>query len=75
MLNILWIISCGQHVSLIYPVENISCGERRPQVFSTGYQDNYILWVYPVERLSFTDALRMFNKFSHRRKELGLMYE
>ena len=56
---ILWIplfISCGEHMCLIYPVENISCGERRPQDISTGYTTNYILWVYPVECLSFTDA-------------------
>ena len=41
-------ISCGEHASLIYPLENISCGERRPQDISTGYTTHYILWVYPV---------------------------
>ena len=58
---ILWttlFISCGEHVSCLYPVENISCGERHPQVFSTGHVSNLILWVYPVESLSFTDVLR-----------------
>jgi hypothetical protein len=56
---ILWttlFTSCGEHVSCLCPVENISCGERHPQVFSTGHVSNLILWVYPVESLSFTDV-------------------
>ena len=46
-------ISCGEHGGLGYPVEHISCGERRPQDKPTGYTEHYILWVYPVRVSEF----------------------
>ena len=46
-------ISCGQKVGLLYPVENISCGQHALQDIPTGYNTYYILWVYPVGNIEF----------------------